>query len=324
MMQTKVGSWRGVWKHQDGTSQVVTLHNVGYVPELWVHLFSITKAMEQGYEIRSKGLEMHLIKQEISLKFDKIIETQEGHLIAAECISKTPESATVATVAPGKSIPYETMHKILGHAGSDKIRATAKHYGIKLTGAVCKCEDCAKAKIRQKNLNKLNLKSATKPAERLCLDLSTIDKTSMGGNKHWILVVDEATKMKWSFFVSTKDQLSNKVLPLIRSLIRKGVKIENVRMDNAGENLIFSDKLSEEFPEIKVEFTPRDTPQHNGMVERAFATLYGCTRAMMHDASIPADMQVLVCCKAISHVTRLDGLMIAIINDQTKHDMSTY
>ena len=46
---TKIGSKRMRMDFKDGTSQIVTLHRVKYVPELWVNLFSIGKAIENGF-----------------------------------------------------------------------------------------------------------------------------------------------------------------------------------------------------------------------------------------------------------------------------------
>ena len=37
---------------------------------------------------------------------------------------------------------------------------------------------------------------------------------------------------------------------------------------------------------ISFEFTPHDTPQYNGVVERAFATLYGHVRSMNNSAAL--------------------------------------
>ena len=50
------------------------------------------------------------------------------------------------------------------------------------------------------------------------LDISSIKAVSAGEAKFWILVVDEATDMKWSYFVKLKSELKNKVINLIKEL----------------------------------------------------------------------------------------------------------
>ena len=77
---------------------------------------------------------------------------------------------------------------------------TAKYYNIKVTGTLEPCEDCKLSKARQKNVTKLSEGTATAPGERLCVDISSVRDVSFGGNKFWILVLDDKTDMIWSMF----------------------------------------------------------------------------------------------------------------------------
>ena len=44
------------------------------------------------------------------------------------------------------------------------------------------------------------------------LDISSTTQASLGGNKHWVLMVDEATRYKKSFFLKKKnDQIEVKI-----------------------------------------------------------------------------------------------------------------
>ena len=84
-----------------------------------------------------------------------------------------------------------------------------------------------------------------------------------------------------------KSQLSEKVVPLIKDLKAKhGKQVKFIRCDNAGENKILEATCKKESLGIIFEFTAPGTPQQNGMVERAFATLYGSMRAMMKTAGL--------------------------------------
>jgi transposase InsO family protein len=72
-------------------------------------------------------------------------------------------------------------------------------------------------------------------------------------------------------------------------LVKKdlALTLKCIHLDNSGENTAFH-KLNTHNPEFKIkfEFTAPGTPQQNGKVERAFATLYGKTRSMLNAASI--------------------------------------
>ena len=67
--------------------------------------------------------------------------------------------------------------------------------------------------------------------------------------------------------------------PPIPETMHEEVKVivQSIRCDNAGENKILEEncKKTTGLAHIKFKYTPRDTPQFNGVVERAFVTLYG-------------------------------------------------
>ena len=52
---TVVGTLKATVEQKDGSKIDVILKNVAYVPELTRNLFSITKAMENGFKISSVG-----------------------------------------------------------------------------------------------------------------------------------------------------------------------------------------------------------------------------------------------------------------------------
>ena len=78
--------------------------------------------------------------------------------------------------------------------------ATAKYYKVDLTGKVNNCLSCSLEKVRQKNIPKKNEDKSRNPGEWMYLDISSMRKPSMGGRQHWVMLVDEATEYKKSFF----------------------------------------------------------------------------------------------------------------------------
>ena len=69
-----------------------------------------------------------------------------------------------------------------------------------------------------------------------------------------------------------------------------------IRCDNAGENY----KLEKECNShkykfnIKFEFTARNTPQQNSLVEKGFDTLYGRGRSILAAAHIPMQLRYVL------------------------------
>ena len=68
---------------------------------------------------------------------------------------------------------------------------------------------------------------------------------------------------------------------------------------------------------IDFEFTSRDTPQHNSLVELAFPYLARKARAMMGGAMVPDNLQSKVALEAISCATQLDGLVVVEVGGKT-------
>jgi transposase InsO family protein len=175
---------------------------------------------------------------------------------------------------------------MLCHPGIEATLATAKSHKYTCRNVNFICDSCALSKARQKNVNKVATTKAGRAAERLCLDISTFKYPSLGGNRHWLLIIDEFTAMKWSFFLKNKADLTNTVIPFLDKLKNTGYMVHHLHMDNAGENSILAKQLKLQGSNIQLEFTAPNTPQQNRQIERAFASLYGKIRAMFSAAGI--------------------------------------
>jgi len=154
---------------------------VKYVPDLKYNLFSLTKALTQGCELSSQDTNIIVSKGNFSLTFDRKLKTISGFLPGINLLH--PEVDMAAVLAEGNSIKATDLHRMLGHAGKDRLRATARMMKLKLTGGIQSCLHCAVSKAKQANLNKVDDNMSEIAGERLFLDLSSIDATSLGGKK---------------------------------------------------------------------------------------------------------------------------------------------
>jgi hypothetical protein len=62
MIATKIGKLRCEILQKNGESLVVTLHDVKFVPDLWINLFSIGKALKNGFNLGNDGEKIKLMK----------------------------------------------------------------------------------------------------------------------------------------------------------------------------------------------------------------------------------------------------------------------
>ena len=228
------------------------------------------------------GLMIELFKQtKTSMEFDRMIPSGSSWLMGIK--TKRLVGQAHAAIEPGKSIPIWKFHQMTGHTGEHLMRTTADYMGIKLTGKLEPCETCAQVKIRQANVPKKKEKQVpSRPGYRLFIDISSFKHESMGGKRHWLIVVDEFSDCSHSFFLKRKsDQIE--LLPVwIKELKTKyGTDIKYIRLDNSGENRSLQNECDKQNLGIIFEFTAPGTPQQNSVVERKIPTLMGRSRAMM-------------------------------------------
>ena len=89
------------------------------------------------------------------------------------------------------------------------------------------------------------------------------------------------------------------------------IKIEKFRCNNAlGENKKFAEKLSDLQKNLITEYSAPGTPQQNGVVERAFATLYGRVRAMMMYTKMKGEIRRKLWAECANIATHLDKILI--------------
>ena len=97
-----------------------------------------------------------------------------------------------AVIEPGKEISMWKFHQITGHTGEHLLRPTAKYMKIELAGKLPPCEICAQAKIWQANVPKKKMKKVpSRPGYRVFTDISSFKHASRGGNRHWLIAVDD-------------------------------------------------------------------------------------------------------------------------------------
>ena len=194
--------------------------------------------------------------------------------------------------------------------------------GIELSGKFPKCENCTVEKIRKKNIPKQVEVKASKAGERIYLDISSMKHRSLGGNKHRVLAVDEATGFKKSFFIKKKSDQVDKLIQWFRDLkVKEGISVQTVQLDNSGENKALEAACLQAGLGIQFEYTAPVTPQQNGVVEQAFPSLMGKARAMMNLAGFTAAKRAELWCEAANTATLLDNLLVRDHPNKSAHEL---
>ena len=156
---THKGKLDVICKHKNGSMARETWE-VKIVPELNHDLFSFTKAMKDGWQMNGRwkegGLMIELFKTtRASMKFDRMIPSGSSWLMGIK-VHRVYDEAHAAMEA-GKSITARKLHQMTGHTGEHLLKPTANYIKLQLVGRQPPCEACPKAKIRQRNVQKMKI-----------------------------------------------------------------------------------------------------------------------------------------------------------------------
>ena len=125
--------------------------------------------------------------------------------------------------------------------------------------------------------------STSKAFELMHMDLfGPTTYTSIGGNEYGFVIVDDFTRYTWIFFLGDKSETFDIFNTFIKRCHNEfDTTIKKVRSDNGSEfKNTRIDELCDEF-EIKHQFSPKYTPQSNGLVETKNRTLIDMARSML-------------------------------------------
>ena len=289
------------------------------------NLLSVSQLLKQGFKMSGNASEMVFQKGKCKLVCDIKVQTNKGFVFAIMLKRRQgPSSVRELT-----NLSYQELHDMYAHCNERETRKIADHFGIPISKESAKpCESCAVGKAKQKNVinknpdKKLTFK-ATEPNGRVYLDVSSV-KAREGAapppKPHWRIIVDEKTQHKTSGFYATKDGMVEPTCELMSQWRQQDMPVKHLRMDNGGENIALEKRLKSSDWQLHpiVEYTAKDTPQHNHLAEVSFSTLSNRFRAMMHRANIPSQHRLKVWHKAASVATKMDGLTVIEIDGVKK------
>jgi hypothetical protein len=215
----------------------------------------MTFGMRKGWKIESFNELLTIRKKDSIITFHHKIPVGKSFLPCAE----EQKNDQIYLMTPKRQYDFKKFHDMIGHASIENTKNTANEMGIKLTGKIVSCEDCLLAKMKRKNINKKSLGKSKTPGERILIDISYIKRKSLGGKDTWLLIEDQATSYKWSYFMRRKGELIDEMIKFIKTIKSKNPEnVKFIRLDNASENLRLKSRIELEGLDIKMEYTSPD------------------------------------------------------------------
>lgn len=266
------------------------LHSVLWVPELKENLFSVSRAMAQGCDVKftHNPSEVSFLKEN-SVKL-RGRRTKHGLFVLKLKSLKTKKSSKrVETLAAATA---EEWHQRYAHGSINSIRELAKKGAVK--GLVFKedadkCEDCPLGKICRASHPSRNHILASETVAVLHLDTcGPIAETSLGGHKYFVLATEEFSDYKLIGFASSKDEIPSLVKKMISQVTLESKRpVKLIVTDKGTEfcNRDLSSWLSSNA--ILHRTTVQYTPQQNGRAERANRTIIEGVRTLLNGTKLP-------------------------------------
>ena len=186
-----------------------------------------------------------------------------------------------AVLAPGQlpkkpAIDINNYHDAAGHSHEVLLRKTAEQQGIVLEGKLLECRGYSMAKGLRKGIKQSTHTRADKKHGRVFVDSSGHTVVESSGRKRYtVIVCDDFSRYTWVYFIRHKSDAAETFEPFLAETRANGVpsKVVIVRSDGGGEfrGGKFGDLCRSRG--IKQEFTTADSPQFNGVAERALGLI---------------------------------------------------
>ena len=183
------------------------------------------------------------------------------------------DSGTALAMRAGASRDVMEVHRMLAHPSEDITRKTTEMMGVETTGQWGACETCFQVKAKRHAVPKKKDERASVRGRRFFVDVGgPMKHSSLGGNSYVVTFVDDCTRFKVVKFVK-KSVTTAALLSLIAGYVTpQKLSIKCIR---TGNGVDFEEELQRELDRRSIthEHTPTDTPQYNGVAERALGLL---------------------------------------------------
>jgi Integrase core domain len=211
-------------------------------------------------------------------------------------------------------------HLILGHVGETLLRKTALHIGCRLNGQLNPCPSCMLCKSTAKRVRQDTIIKASKPGERIFLDITGPFKAAKDGHQYWAQMTDNFSPYRQSVFMKQKSEVGVHLDLTLNTMKTNGLKCRYIRCDNARENKKQVQDVCLDWG-IQVEFTAPYTPQQNGVVERSITVTRQMADTMGKDALLSKTLRQYLWPELVTTATTLANISVPTTRHMTPQEL---
>jgi transposase InsO family protein len=271
---------------QGRTGDQWLLRDVYFIPKLKSNLISLGQLTKIGHRVLMDD-DLIEVEEKESCKVIVRVQRTMNRLYKIELVPVEPISLLT-------SVQDEAWmwHGRLGHVS---FQALKKLVDKEMVGGVPLiqhpdqvCQACMAAKQTRMPFPHSAMWRAEEPLQLVHVDLcGPITPVTAGGNKYFMLLVDDCTRWCRVYMLKTKNQATEAFVKYKAEVENStGQHIKLLRSDR-GEFLAHAFQRVCEQAGIKHQFTAPYTPQQNGVVERKNRTVMEMARALLKSMEIP-------------------------------------
>lgn len=279
----------------DDHSNILTLKDVQFIPDICVNLLSVSQMVKNGCSVL-----FDINGCKIFEKNNKLIAT--GKLIndMFKMNLKLNESACVSAIVENdESVLW---HRRLAHANFGTLK---KLLNITVKPDM-KCVICAQGKQARNPFNDTG-KRASKIMELVHSDVcGPMSVRSLGGSRYFVTFIDDYSRKVFVYALKSKGEVFSQFVEFKKLYEKETEKcIKALRSDNGKEydNNNFKQFFAKHG--IKHELTAPYSPQQNGLAERMNRTIIEKVRCMILDAKLSKKFWAEAVCAAVEIINFL-------------------
>lgn len=330
VMALGIGTVRltGIFKGEKCNMRLI---NVLYAPDFGTNVISASKAGKNGFRGITDGHQC--IIENIKTGQAVAGGMEEGGLYRL-LLRPVVDSISMVTGDGCNKASVALWHRRYGHIAGSTLMKMARDgvvQGLCIEGD-CKdslCEGCAKGKQARFPFSKVPREKSPVVLGRIHSDVAgPFSKESLQGCKYYVTFIDDKTSYTTVYFLRSKAQVFTYFKQYKAYAENKhGAGIKILRSDNGGEytSQDFESFLTDHG--IKHETTVPDTPEQNGVAERANRSLVEMMRCMLHSSGLgkgfwQLGLQAAVYIKNLTPTRSLGGMTPWEAWHGTKPDVS--
>ncbi|CAI7866573.1 unnamed protein product [Closterium sp. NIES-53] len=227
---------------------------------------------------------------------DAIYKVQHPQQPHGEVLAGVDGTAAWAKASYGNGdVDWETWHERLCHINIPMLQKLEKDgslKGLEVKGAakvIGSCPTCLEMKF-----TKFPFSCGKRPAKAplALVHIDVVGRTrapSLSGNRYFLTIVDDHTRVVWAYSLKTKGEVAAAVLKewMPRARRESGHKVKVMHTDNGGEFIGNEFEAVLKKKGMQHQLTVPYNPQQNGMAERFNRTLQEGARTLLGCAGLP-------------------------------------